>query len=809
MNKKILIVAIIVCISFFVLSLSSRFTSYFQKYSPLQFLSQSFQGLFNTAISGTIDDIEAKRVIGVIKDRCGVDLAQYIDIKKDTSLSFPSYKIEGSQVTYNGDSRNNTALYALARVSEDLLEAKMLWPGDDGIFCKTKPSDEQIKNILGVYKKEWRPNYEWVQFFSANPSRDERTWFQWNHMSTDLTDPYTQTSMFKGLAIKYPYLAVDKTAKDTTKINLLHPDVPKIIYDKWVAEGRRGTVNLFEIDGSNYETSYMTPPEGLNEFDLEAFKKSVYWAQPIGVDGDTLSKKTSQYYKDNLRKWLPFASNDRLILTPVYLRSYKSVEKYFQEQGVNNVRFNILSYHAYYYLPPGELIPDLSNFDVYYTSPGATRWNRASMEADITNYNRWKSSGARMVWRPNISFNYLLDPTINLNLYNEFVTRTKPKYFQISGSTNILPGIQGINSYTMFRTIEGRSPSQALDDYVSAFDPVNQPLIREYVSIAENTIENKEKFTDSKLNQMKAVFDRGSSDRLMQQFKMGVEIALKKNEYIRASITRAQASDWYSDQLQSFPGLGTLKRFEKNLDDELLFKEDPILPIDPIDPVGPTPTTIPALGTSTATSATPYTLTLLSSITSTGGVSPTERGFHYGLTSSYGTSLPERATFDAGPFSLTVVNLACAKTYYIRSFAINSKGIAYGSDSSAQTAPCPEIKDEPKKEDPLPPKELPKTPEKVPTPEVIKTQEKKPVTQPTPVPSQKEFTPVIQRKELILTPSTSVFIPKGQATSSPEMLKPEDVLPPPVQNTQKEELTLEELLRRAKEALQLVLLFYR
>lgn len=531
--------------------------------------------LFDTTVKGVIDDAEAKRVIGVIKNNCNVDLNEYIDIQKDPTLPSPSYKIQGSQIAYNGDRFNNTALFALARVSEDLFDAKMLWPSEDGLVCRKTLTPEQITNVLGAYKKEWKPDY-YIMDFGITLGPAERTWFHWNHMSTKQPEPlYNRSDTFLGIAKKYPHMAgvPENQIDNYTKVDLGHPDLPKIVYDTWVANGRPQFVSLFEIDGGDYHP-YIDDfplPEGLNPYEEETFKYTIQSGgtvirkagqkKTIGGKSYTLSEE----FVNNLKTWLPFYGTNSLVLTPQYLKGYKNIEQYFKEQGVNNVRYMIYGYARYYYMPTDQNV-DLSNFDVFYSSPGVRNGDRSVMERDLENWERWERTGATMIWRPNLWFRNELDPFFNFNLHNEYVSRANPDGYMITGYLpGSVPGTQSVNFYTMFRTLQGRSPSQALDDYVSAFALVNQSAVRQYISIAENTVTRKQPFTDAILNDMMNALSAGNNDPMMQFLKKGVEITLKKNEYARDELSKDALISWYTAQLQEFPGLGPVGRFTRSI----------------------------------------------------------------------------------------------------------------------------------------------------------------------------------------------------------------------------------------------------
>jgi hypothetical protein len=88
----------------------------------------------------------------------------------------------------------------------------------------------------------------------------------------------------------------------------------------------------------------------------------------------------------------------------------------------------------------------------------------------------------------------------------------------------------------------------------------------------------------------------------------------------------------------------------------------------------------PSVTTNAASSVTTSTASLNGNIVSTGGVSPTTRGFAYGLTTAYGTTTTQSGTFSTGSFTASLSSLTPGSTYHYRAFAENTQGLSYGSD---------------------------------------------------------------------------------------------------------------------------------
>jgi len=78
--------------------------------------------------------------------------------------------------------------------------------------------------------------------------------------------------------------------------------------------------------------------------------------------------------------------------------------------------------------------------------------------------------------------------------------------------------------------------------------------------------------------------------------------------------------------------------------------------------------------------------TFSSTVSDDGGASVTERGFVYATTVNPTTAKTKVAVgAGKGDYSAKIANLVKATTYYVRSYAINSKGVSYGIESSFTT----------------------------------------------------------------------------------------------------------------------------
>jgi len=96
----------------------------------------------------------------------------------------------------------------------------------------------------------------------------------------------------------------------------------------------------------------------------------------------------------------------------------------------------------------------------------------------------------------------------------------------------------------------------------------------------------------------------------------------------------------------------------------------------------------PIVTSDAESSVTSTTVTLNGTIENAGASSPTVRGFYYGLTDSYGTTVSTEGTYSAGAYTYDLTGLTCSTTYHYKAFATNSYGTGTGSDQTLTTALC-------------------------------------------------------------------------------------------------------------------------
>jgi len=98
-----------------------------------------------------------------------------------------------------------------------------------------------------------------------------------------------------------------------------------------------------------------------------------------------------------------------------------------------------------------------------------------------------------------------------------------------------------------------------------------------------------------------------------------------------------------------------------------------------------------AISTLAASSISESGVTLNGNITATGTSQVTARGFNYGLTTGFGSTVSSSGNFIVGNYSNTISSLTCNTLYYFRAFAANSEGTTYGSNMSFTTSACPVV----------------------------------------------------------------------------------------------------------------------
>jgi len=185
---------------------------------------------------------------------------------------------------------------------------------------------------------------------------------------------------------------------------------------------------------------------------------------------------------------------------------------------------------------------DLSQFDVYYTSPQAVRWKENEMLKDITRFSRWKQTGAQVIWRPNLLFFERLYPMHNYRLWVRFMSEAKPNGFMITGYTPAaIPASQGMNFYVLMNYIGfGNSWVKSEAAYLSTLPKGSKDYFDHTIKMVQNDIA----FTDENLLTLPNIPAR--------------KIALMANSLERGDIEKEAISDY----IETIPGGANPLRLE-------------------------------------------------------------------------------------------------------------------------------------------------------------------------------------------------------------------------------------------------------
>lgn|GEM_PF-1681928 len=102
-----------------------------------------------------------------------------------------------------------------------------------------------------------------------------------------------------------------------------------------------------------------------------------------------------------------------------------------------------------------------------------------------------------------------------------------------------------------------------------------------------------------------------------------------------------------------------------------------------------TPTYAPTVVTNAVTGITTSSAILFGNVTSDGGDTVTERGFLFGTTSGLTTYTAIKVREGTGSFTTPITGLEENQKYYVRAYAVNSKGIGLGAIVSFNTSDTP------------------------------------------------------------------------------------------------------------------------
>jgi hypothetical protein len=414
-----------------------------------------------TIVANVFAQQEAQNLWKVIETKSGVKKPLTFISTTDVP---GSYRIQGDTIYYSDERNNPGSVFAVARLAEEIYDAIMIRPGSDGIIIQKNEGWKRIE-------AEYTPLYVRNNWVNRPTNPDNRTWLYWHHIPNkgSLDSTFWHLSWFEGMCLRYPQLAPKdgRIITEQTKPDITHPDFPKIIYDEWVARGRPAFCNLFELDGTGFwwMNQYYLPPANLNLGERETFVKAVnQGTKPLLAIGSSVRASDGKRYPitanlftalnaiPNQNKY-PKAPNFRHNYNAFYLDVFIKIREYFDKQGDDHVIFNILAYSSYRCLPHGDY--DLRRFHVYYTSQTAQAWDWDEMIMDAKEFVKWKSTAAKVIWRPN----FILRPQDRLiySLVTTYIQLTQPDGFQIPPYTSpSWPLGHGIDYYAIMRTMQGK-----------------------------------------------------------------------------------------------------------------------------------------------------------------------------------------------------------------------------------------------------------------------------------------------------------------------------------------------------------------
>jgi hypothetical protein len=381
--------------------------------------------------------IEAQNLWSKIKAQAAIDVD--LTFVRDSSLPIGAYKIHGPLVVHCSTDDEPGAVYAVARIAAEMGFA-MHQPG---VITR-----ESVKPFTD-WKIDYVPQYDILHLDNKVPGK-LKPWFHWHHVPTVPLDESYHRSWWIQFPHRYP-----KIASGVTRCNILHEQFPIIVYQDWLERRKPETVSLFEVDGTGYAwaANVISTPAGLNAFEKECWDKTIAIGartdKPLGTRVSRAGKVMyyTQRAADAINS-LPYNDNSdrpKVNYTDLYVRAYKAIEACFHAHG-ERPRFRVLAYACYFKAPA---FVNMSGFDVHYVSPGAGAWTRELMEADLLNWQAWKLTGAKMIWRPNLWLNNNLP---DMGLVTEFIKRARPD--GLVCATNYRAELNS-SLYAIFKALQG------------------------------------------------------------------------------------------------------------------------------------------------------------------------------------------------------------------------------------------------------------------------------------------------------------------------------------------------------------------
>jgi hypothetical protein len=389
-----------------------------------------------------------------------------LTFSQDNTLALGAYRIDGKIIYHNSTNTVPASIFAVARLAVELFGAIM--PRPDVI--KLTPADWRDLKI--EYKAAIYP----LMIINRVPAQ-LLTWCWWHHFPTTAGTSFDYFAGMRNMAIDYKshfaelMPAYDMQIHDggtgtlgaMSKIDILHPDFPKVMYQKWLDIGKPAVFNCAETDNRNYWylRKYRPAPGWFNMLEKEMYERALFF----GVRGESIVGKNVRCRLDGKRYVMGkqaddviaalFKQDTALNLTDMYIQAYKAMEMYFHLQGAYP-RFKVYAY-ALYMQPPSNQWVDLSNFDVYYC--GSKTTTREQVDLDVKWSLAWKATGCRFISRPNT----LLGTEVpNPLLFADYLHRVKPHGFMQSTD---YAASKNENIYMMFRAMQGVEPVDAHREY--------------------------------------------------------------------------------------------------------------------------------------------------------------------------------------------------------------------------------------------------------------------------------------------------------------------------------------------------------
>jgi hypothetical protein len=379
------------------------------------------------------------------------------------------YDIDGNTIMYGGD----MAVAAVGNFCEKHFGAYWIWPSKSGLFVQPKTLPIKTR-----YKTEFLRDY--IMRVERRLTGVHAEYVLWHHCPSRVDETNFHKTWFRGLALKYPQLARPNVRiKEDSSIDLLHPDAPAAIEEKWIELGSPPVVSLFPPDGNDdWWCANQYDYSGLSKGDEDWMRKAITQALYPQLLPKGSPEVQAWFAKNVAWNKASESGKSRISNLHIYLDAYKKIEYYFKQKG-HKVRFRILAYSSYYFAKNGLKFPDLNNFDVYYCSPqaGALDYTTQDVRADLQNLRRWQKSNCKFAWRPNF-FQHNALPVQRQHTIAPFLTQLVGKYRGGAFITSYyLPGVSPLTWYITMRLMYSKKKRTAIANEFYRFCPEATPWV--------------------------------------------------------------------------------------------------------------------------------------------------------------------------------------------------------------------------------------------------------------------------------------------------------------------------------------------